>query len=395
MPSSTKTSLENDVPMQGAGFYNANSDLQAAAMRHVLPLFDTIAKDSTCNPFTVVEYGCAQGANSILPIKRILAARFPPQKRISHPAPETINGNGESKTSENTSQEILLTFSDRAGNDFNTLVETISNAEWFSNSDTESSERTAQSILASMAAGTFYSRLVPRDSVDVGFSLATLHHLERWPANASPAAEADVLHEQTKPQAHADLVHFLTLRGQEFRHGGSLILSFVSQASTGVPNYPSLVDSCRQAMISMIVQGRIDPAVAGSFHVPTHDRTIEEVKDSLASVVGLWDVEELFEKEVTHPAYAKFQEPSSDQANSANGEASISEWYAETVVDWMMAVITGYFIKALRTGAPGLGPEQQQELVDEWRDRTKEVFLKEYKDERVACWFVYVKLRRM
>ncbi|KAL4954425.1 S-adenosyl-L-methionine-dependent methyltransferase [Aspergillus filifer] len=392
MPSSTKTSLENDVPMQGAGFYNANSDLQAAAMRHVLPLLDSIATDSTRNPFSVVEYGCAQGANSIMPIKRILAARFPPQKKISHSAPETTNGNGETQPSKDTSQEVLLTFSDRAGNDFNTLVETISKADWLSRPDSTSSEQNAPSILTSMAAGTFYSRLVPRDSVDVGFSLATLHHLERWPANASPEAEADVLHEQTKPQAHADLVHFLTLRGQEFRHGGSLLLSFVSRSSTGVPNYPSLVDSCRQAMIAMIAEDRIDPAVAGSFHVPTHDRTIEEVKDSLAAVSGLWAIEDFFEKEVTHPAYAKFQETSSDHQVSAN---DISEWYAETVVDWMMAVISGYFIKALRTGAPKLGPEKQQGLVDEWRNRTKEVFVKIYKDERVACWFVYVKLRRV
>ncbi|KAL4795772.1 S-adenosyl-L-methionine-dependent methyltransferase [Aspergillus venezuelensis] len=395
MPFSTKTSLENDVPMQGAGFYNANSDLQAAAMRHVLPLLDTIAKDTACNPFTVVEYGCAQGANSILPIKRILEARFPLQNHISHQASETTNGNGESNTSENTSQEILLTFSDRAGNDFNTLVETISNADWLSHFDTSSSDRNAPAILTSMAAGTFYSRLVPRESVDVGFSLATLHHLDRWPANASPAAEADVLHEQTRPQAHADLVHFLTLRGQEFRRGGSLVLSFVSRSSMGVPNYPSLVDSCRQAMIAMIFEGRVDPAVAGSFLVPTHDRTIQEVKDSLATVSGLWDVEGLFEEEVTHPAYARFQETSNDQPDSANRAGSISEWYAETVVDWMMAVISGYFIKALRTGAPGLSPEQQQGLVDDWRNRTKEVFLKEYKDERVACWFVYVKLRRV
>jgi hypothetical protein len=56
--------LENDVPMQGAGFYNAHSALQAAAMRRALPLFDTIPVSNVSERFTAVEYGCAQGANS-------------------------------------------------------------------------------------------------------------------------------------------------------------------------------------------------------------------------------------------------------------------------------------------------------------------------------------------
>lgn len=56
-------STENDVPMQGSGFYNAHSALQAAAMREALPLLDSIHIPPV-GPFTVVEYGCAQGANS-------------------------------------------------------------------------------------------------------------------------------------------------------------------------------------------------------------------------------------------------------------------------------------------------------------------------------------------
>lgn len=56
--------LENDVPMHGAGFYNAHSALQAAAVQRALPLFDTLPVNTASERFTVVEYGCAQGANS-------------------------------------------------------------------------------------------------------------------------------------------------------------------------------------------------------------------------------------------------------------------------------------------------------------------------------------------
>lgn len=60
------TFLENDVPMQGDGYYNSHSALQAAAMHRALSLFDTISVNTTqkSDKFTVAEYGCAQGANS-------------------------------------------------------------------------------------------------------------------------------------------------------------------------------------------------------------------------------------------------------------------------------------------------------------------------------------------
>lgn len=57
--------LDNDVPMQGDGFYNKNSELQYAAMQRALPLFDSISiAEATPRVFSVVEYGCAQGVNS-------------------------------------------------------------------------------------------------------------------------------------------------------------------------------------------------------------------------------------------------------------------------------------------------------------------------------------------
>lgn len=61
------STVENDVPMQGSGFYNANSALQAAAMHEALPLLDSIHVPPADGPFTVVEYGYAQGANSFVP----------------------------------------------------------------------------------------------------------------------------------------------------------------------------------------------------------------------------------------------------------------------------------------------------------------------------------------
>ncbi|RHZ63434.1 uncharacterized protein CDV56_106324 [Aspergillus thermomutatus] len=357
--------LENDVPMQGAGFYNAHSALQAAAMHRALPLFDTIPVNTASELFTVVEYGCAQGANSLLPFKHILKLRFSAENANTH--------------------EAHLILSDRPGNDFNTLVQTISQAEWLP----EMPQR--PTIFTSMVARSFYDRVVPENTVDVGFSLATLHHLERSPSYTPASNNADENQELNRQQAHEDLIRFLSLRAQELRQGGSLVLSFVSQSSTGVPNYPDLVDACRQAMIQMVMDGRISPQVAGAFHVPTYDRTIEDVQRSLAHVNHLWQTEELFEAEITHPAYEQLQQAKTRGVESETASRS----YADTVVDWMMAVIAGYFAKALQVAASGLDEGAREGLLVEWSKLTKEVFLQQHRDSRVSCWFIFVKLLRV
>lgn len=65
--------LENDVPMQGDGFYNSHAALQAAAMHRALPLFDAIPARTMreSDRFTVAEYGCAQGANSSVSLQSL------------------------------------------------------------------------------------------------------------------------------------------------------------------------------------------------------------------------------------------------------------------------------------------------------------------------------------
>ena len=242
-----------------------------------------------------------------------------------------------------------------------------------------------------MVAQSFYKRVVPSQSVDVGFSLATLHHLERYPSLSGPASMSSGMeeHQQAllKEQADQDLHKFLCLRAQEFRLGGYLVLSFVGQSSTAeTRNYPGLVDACRQAIVRLVKEGRVPPGAADAFRVPTYDRTVEDVKASLGAVRSVWTVERLFEEEIVHPAYEIFRTLGSDE------EASVH--YADSVVDWMMAVISGYFVKALQVAGVH-DPAAQNGLLEAWGSLTKAVFLQEHQDEKVSCSFIYVKLVRV
>ncbi|EKV19722.1 putative caffeine synthase 2 [Penicillium digitatum] len=363
--------LDNDVPMQGGGFYNKNSELQYAAMQRALPLFDSTLRQSTTPVvISVVEYGCAQGANSIEPFQRVLSAIF-----FKRPAADTI------------SNEVNLIFTDRVGNDFTMVANTMNNTQWFPTT------RPGPKIFTSMVAQSFYKRVVPTRSVYLGFSLATLHHLERYPTlNMSDGKEGSESNEEQallKEQADRDLCKFLHLRAEEFRSDGTLVLSLVGQSSTGTPNYPGLVKSCREAMVSLVTENRIPPDVAKAFRVPTYDRSLEDVETSLEKLQDLWRVEHIFEEEIIHPAYETLvtMQPGSDSAR-----ASVD--YANTVVNWIIAVISGYFVKALDVAGVN-DPVEQKNFLEAWSSLTKQTFLREHRNEKVACSFIYVKLVRI
>ncbi|PYH88408.1 S-adenosyl-L-methionine-dependent methyltransferase [Aspergillus ellipticus CBS 707.79] len=357
--------LANDVPMQGDGFYSSNSGLQRAAMLEALPLLAAAASASarsrktspSTRPFTAIEYGSAHGSNSYHPFSTILSAE---------PQPPTTT-------------ETHLIFNDRPVNDFVTLSQNISAMTF----PTLSPQTT---LLTSMAPHSFYHQVAPTATIDIGFSLAALHHLDHvTPVPDGEVPPHEVRQATFRAQAHTDLHAFLSHRAHEIVPGGSLVLSFVSDASSGEENYTGPVDACRTALVEMLSEGLLPPAVISAFEVPTYNRTVGDVRRSLGEVSAEWAVEEMFERRVVHPAVKELAE------RKARGEDA-SEWYADTVVDWLMAVVSGYFVKAVRhLGLQG----REDELLGVWRERTRRAFLEKHEDEEVYCWFLFVRLGRV
>ncbi|RAL07860.1 S-adenosyl-L-methionine-dependent methyltransferase [Aspergillus homomorphus CBS 101889] len=352
-----KTVSANDVPMHGNGFYSPNSALQRSAMLSALPLLAFAAAGAaqagqSQRPFTALEFGSAHGNNSNnshQPFATILE---------SHQLP--------------TNREIQLIFNDRPANDSHALSTNLSTMTW------------------PAAAG---------NTVDVAFSLLALHHLDRVTPvpREGPIPTHEVLQAELRAQAYADLLAFLKHRAREIVPGGGLVLSLVRQElgpnGEEMVNYAAPVNACRSVWIEMLQQGVLNPAVANVFEVLAYNRTMADVQRTLAeSAVGeKWTVEEVFERCVLHPAMEevrirKNKSPEEDEAHTT--------WYAKTVVDWLMAVVAGYFVKALKDGMGIEEPKVVDALLKEWVDRTTVKFLESHRDEEVPCWFVYARLNR-
>ncbi|RTE85180.1 hypothetical protein BHE90_000342 [Fusarium euwallaceae] len=223
----------------------------------------------------------------------------------------------------------------------------------------------------------------------VGFSLAALHHLDHVPKSQDGVDHQVLL----KRQAHLDLLRFLKLRADEIVQGDSLVLSFVSQSSSGRENHAGLVDACRNAMIDMVKDGTLPGAVAGSFYVPTYNRTLQDVQKVVKEVIPTWIAHEVFEKDCLHPE-KKDLEPQRKSEGHDSDEAS--RQYADVVVDWLMAVFSEYFLKAVKVGSDHkFTDEDAEKFLEDWVKRTKELFVKDHRDEDVVCSFIFVRLERV
>jgi hypothetical protein len=88
-PTSGASALANKA-MEGSGFYNRNSNLQAAGIELALPLFEDAAQtvhvdEESQTPLVIADYGSSQGRNSMRPMRLAIETfrkRFGPDRAI-------------------------------------------------------------------------------------------------------------------------------------------------------------------------------------------------------------------------------------------------------------------------------------------------------------------------
>lgn len=252
-----------------------------------------------------------------------------------------------------------------------------------------------------MVPVSFYNLVVRPGSIDIGLSWSSFNYLEHQQPLLA-ASDLSTLVKQraarNAEQAHSDLVKILQLRAAEIKPGGCFICALGGRVEkNNVPN--AVAQAMMVAIKAMVGNGSLTQKQVIALDPPMYERSMEECDKAFAELAALWTVERKFERMVTHPAYALLHERKAAAGGNEAEEVKVSREYASEVVDWIIASFAWFFVKALRAEA---NEEQklktwtssEEHLLDEFAKKTKEVFFRSFRDQKVEFCYLYFKLSR-
>lgn len=249
--------------MEGRGFYNRHSDLQAAGIELLLPLLEQTLDAVTAPgpaeaPLVVADYGSSQGRNSMRPVGLAidrLRARF-----------------GADRVA-----EVIHT--DLPSNDFASLFAALHEdpASYLANRD---------GVFPSAVGRSYFQPILPPGRVNFGWNTWTLHWLSHNPVEVSDhvwavgSASADA-RQAAQRQSAQDWHDFLAARAVELAPGARL-LSLSIGATPEVHGWDWVTGELWQAALEMADEGLISPVELARFTVPVVGRTLADLQAPFA-----------------------------------------------------------------------------------------------------------------
>ena len=239
-------------PMEGRGFYNRHATVQAGGGALALPLLEEAARlvnvGSGDRPLVVADYGCAQGKNSLVPVRTaigILRARTSPQ------------------------QTVFVYHIDLPANDFGTLFEELE-------SGVDSYVRIDPNAFSSAIGRSFYRSVLPPNHVDLAWSSYAAQWLDQVPRRIPnhfyiPCSSGDV-RAAFDSQAASDWEKFLSLRGVELRPGGRLVVALPALAEDGSTPFAMMTDHANAVVAELVPAGIITAEEREQMILPAYAR---------------------------------------------------------------------------------------------------------------------------
>lgn len=196
------TSHADNITMSGDGLYSLATigakDVIDKATPMVLKAIDSINKGSEAWQFS--DMGCADGGTSLDLWRSVV-------KHI--------------RTTQ--ADDIQIVYADQAGNDFNALVKILHGLTQF-----ESYLNDHTGVHALQSGSSFYSPILPANSLHLGFSATAMHWLSKKPGDIKNHVHMVGANNQDKQvfalQAAKDWENILLQRARELKPGGKLVL---------------------------------------------------------------------------------------------------------------------------------------------------------------------------
>jgi hypothetical protein len=249
--------VANTAAMQGGGFYNRNSSLQAANLTSALPLLEEAARTillDGAGRLVIADYGSSEGRNSMRPMRAaidVLRARTDAARPI----------------------EVIHT--DLPSNDFTSLFTILSD-------DPTSYLSGQENVFAAAVGRSYFDAILPPESVDLGWSSNALHWLSRNPIDVadhgwaifSASKEA---HEKLDALLADDWRRFLLARSSEMRQGAQLVCQFMGRGQEK-PGFEWMAGAFWQTFKEMGDEGKLSSDELLHMTCPSSGRSVEQIE---------------------------------------------------------------------------------------------------------------------
>ncbi|WP_046299939.1 SAM-dependent methyltransferase [Mycobacterium sp. UM_Kg27] len=243
-----------------------SSRLQAAGLAHATGVFAqlaaTVPLPAAPRPIVVADYGAATGYNSLLPIGAAIAA-FRRRTRTDH--------------------AVLVVHTDLPDNDFTALFTTLAD-------DPDSYVRRDTASFPSAVGRSFYSQILPSQSVNLGWTSWSTMWLRRTAAELPEFSDhVHVAHTDDDDarrayarQAAQDWHDFVAFRGRELSPGGKLLVLTAAVDAAGRSGYQPLLDAIVAVLDEQVHDGTLTRDEVARMSIPVLGRTEKELRAPFA-----------------------------------------------------------------------------------------------------------------
>jgi hypothetical protein len=250
------------VPV-GSGDYSASARLQAAGLKQAIRLFeqaaDAVPIPPSPLPIVIADYGAANGHNSLLPINAAISVL---RKRTR---PE---------------QSVLVTHTDVPENDFSALFSTL-------REDPDSYLRHDAAAFSSAVGRSFYSQILPSNTVSLGWSSWSVLWLSKVPAPVTDHIHASFSADEETRSAHERLAardwhEFVAYRGRELCPGGRAVVMTMAIAEDGEFGYRPLFAALMAELGELVSRAVITAAELSRMSIPITGRKAGDFRTPFA-----------------------------------------------------------------------------------------------------------------
>lgn len=301
----------NQPAMEGNGFYNQYSALQAAGVAMLLPLWQTACRTvniTDAHP-VIVDYGSSQGRNSMAPMRLAID-----ELRIRLGASVPI--------------EVIHT--DLPSNDFSSLFEALRD-------DPNSYMAGLSGIFPSAIGRSYFDPLVPAGRVHLGWNSWTMQWMSRSPADAPDHILAGLsgvtqVSAAVKEQQALDWRRFLEVRSFEMRPGARLLSAFTGRI-TDETGWEWLCGELWSAVLDLKYDGLLSERATEKITIPIGFRTIDEIKSPFVGDNGFagLEIEHVEIIKVPDEGWADFQRSGDGQKLAQRHANMMRAWSGPTI----------------------------------------------------------------